>query len=129
MTVGSSSVPGRGRQVDPRVVTGSNIGYFTRNRIEEQKRSTSDSTISRTGTTRLPPIMPPTKPLRRRLKDVFERVSTWALPASAVGTDRSDSSTFGFDDNLIEKDIPPKEKKSVGTEIDAFEDYRPPYKR
>ncbi|KAF4731245.1 hypothetical protein FOZ63_014394 [Perkinsus olseni] len=129
MTVGSNSVPGRGRQVDPRVVRGSNIGYFTRNRIEEQKRSTSDSTISRTGTTRLPPIGPPTKSLRRRLKDVFERVSTWALPASAVGTDRSDSSTFGLDDNLIEKDISPKEKKSVGTEIDAFEDYRPPYKR
>ncbi|KAF4745486.1 hypothetical protein FOZ62_027969 [Perkinsus olseni] len=129
MTVGSNSVPGRGRQVDPRVVRGSNIGYFTRNRIEEQKRSTSDSTISRTGTTRLPPIGPPTKSLRRRLKDVFERVSTWALPASAVGTDRSDSSTFGLDDNLIEKDISPKEKKSVGTEIDAFEDCRPPYKR
>lgn len=101
MTTGSTSASGRG-PVDPRVVRGSNVGYFTRQRIEHQKRVSAD-TRSTVGVARLSP-MRPAKSMRRRLKEVFEKVATGEFVAKEDSSEKSSSSsTVGFEENLIEK--------------------------
>ncbi|KAF4653198.1 hypothetical protein FOL47_010650 [Perkinsus chesapeaki] len=122
---------GGGVHVDPRVVRGSTTGYFTRARIDGKRmREMNNNTTTNSSIgvgKRLPPIQS-TKSLRRRLREVFEKVSSWGQSGEIA--DSSDNSTVGFEDNLIEKMTAAKPKlTSVGTEIDEFHHFVSPYKR